>query len=104
MQWFADQLGVHQYLGTDMNLGGEIVHVWARDKARWLDKLIGSYDVRPSRSAAVGDSQGDVEMLRAAKLGYLVGKTAVPGLPSAMHLPEADLRAVSSEILRHWAD
>lgn len=104
VEWFADQLGVERCLGTDIGPDGAIIHVWGRDKGRWLDELIAGYEVSPTRSAAVGDSRGDIEMLRAAELSFLVGKTTLPELPSTTHLPEADLRAVSERILREWAD
>jgi HAD superfamily phosphoserine phosphatase-like hydrolase len=102
VQWFADQLGVRHYLGTDVGPDGEIIHVWGRDKAEWLNQLMASNGVSPKRVAAVGDSQGDFEMLQAAQLRFLVGKLDILGLPSTTHLPEADLRLVSEQILRAW--
>lgn len=104
VQWFADHLGVKHYLGTDVGPDGEIIHVWGRDKARWLNQLMACNGVHPQRVAAVGDSQGDFEMLQAAQLRFLVGNLDFPGLPSTTHLPEGDLRAVSRQILRTWAD
>jgi phosphoserine phosphatase len=104
VQWFADQLGIRQCIGTDIGPDGEIVHVWGRDKARWLNELVFRNDVSPTRVAAVGDSRGDIEMLQAANLSFFVGRNELPGLDSATHLPEADLRAVSAQILSAWAN
>lgn len=104
VRWFAEQLKVRNYLGTDVSANGEIVHVWGRDKARWLQELVAYYGASPERTAAVGDSSGDVEMLRAAGLRFFVGANAAPELESVIHLPEADLRLIAERIINEWAD
>ena len=102
VQWFADQLSVRHYIGTDIKEDGVIAHVWPRDKAQWLLDLVRHYEVSRSQVAAIGDSWGDAEMLRVANLSFFVGKTPLPGLSSATHLPNADLRTVSQSILEAW--
>jgi HAD superfamily phosphoserine phosphatase-like hydrolase len=103
VRWFAEQLNVENYLGTDASANGDIVHVWGRDKARWLRELAADYGASPERTAAVGDSSGDVEMLRAAGLRFFVGASAAPELESMIYLPEADLRLVAERIIVEWA-
>ena len=100
--WFASQLSVRHYLGTDINEDGSIAHVWPRDKARWLNELVRDYEVSSNQVAAIGDSWGDTDMLMAAHLSFFVGHTPLPGLSSAIHLPHGDLRAISKRILDAW--
>ena len=102
VRWFAKQVNIQNYIGTDMSASGDIVHVWARDKARWLRELAENYSASPARTAAVGDSTGDEEMLRAAGLRFFVGANAAPEIESLIHLPGADLRLVSDRIIEKW--
>jgi phosphoserine phosphatase len=68
-----------------------------------LQELAADYCASPQRTAAVGDSSGDLEMLRAADLRFFVGPKAIPDLDSVIHFPEADLRLVAERILNEWA-
>lgn len=34
--WFAEQLNVQDFLGTDISEAGEIIHVWGHTKKSWL--------------------------------------------------------------------
>ncbi|MCU0764533.1 MAG: haloacid dehalogenase-like hydrolase [Burkholderiaceae bacterium] len=102
VEWFAAQLGVVRFLGTQHLPNGEIVHVFGRDKARYLRELIATTGVPRDRVAAVGDTHGDVDMLREASMRFFVGKEA-PSLESVYHLPDADLTLVADRILETWA-
>ena len=98
----ASQLSVVDYLGTDLLADGRIVHVWPRDKARWLKELAASYGVRSDRIAAIGDSWGDLEMLHAASLRVFVGSTVPSGLAQVIHAPNANLCRVADRIIDEW--
>lgn len=100
--WFAAQLGVRRFLGTQLLPDGEILHVFGSDKARYLRELVETTGVSRDRVAAVGDTLGDVEMLREASLRFFVGKEA-PTVVSVHHLPDADLTLVADRILEAWA-
>jgi phosphoserine phosphatase len=102
VRWFAERLNVRHYLGTDVSSNGDITHVWGRDKARWLEELAKAYGVDRSRIAAVGDSAGDVAMLRVAGLRFFVGVDPIPEMGPAIHLPDADLRIVARRIIDEW--
>lgn len=104
VQWFAEQLHVQHILGTDISPAGDITHVWGRDKASWLRQLATSSGVTSDRIAAVGDSQGDTPMLKAATLRFLVGPIAIPDADPVVHLPGADLRMVAQRIIDTWTD
>lgn len=103
VRWYAQELNVQHYLGTDVAPDGKIIHVWGRDKARWLQELAALHATASERTAAVGDSAGDTEMLCAAELRFFVGKTLDPKLTSVVHLEDADLRLVSERIIDAWA-
>jgi phosphoserine phosphatase len=103
VEWFAQELNVSHFLGTDLSSGGDIQHVWARDKGEWLAALAAKYGVRHERTAAVGDSVGDAEMLRAVSLRFFVGSNANHDLCGVIHMPGGDLRAVAEHILDEWA-
>ena len=103
VRWFAEQLNVAHYLGTELLEGGEIVHVWSRDKAQFLRELISRREVPRHRVAAIGDSGGDMEMLREAGLRFYLGATAPSRSDESIHLPGADIRVVAEQILQAWA-
>ncbi len=70
----------------------------------WLDTLATTYGAAPQRSAAVGDSRGDLEMLGVASVGFLVGVDQIAeAAESVVHMPGADLRAVDRRIVTEWA-
>lgn len=104
VEWFADQLDVGHYLGTDLSSDGEITHVWGRDKAKWLEDLASRYKIPRHRIAAVGDSSGDADMLRAAHLRFFVGAAPSPEIPSSVHIPNADLSLIAARIIDAWVD
>lgn len=93
---------VKDCLGTDITQSGELIHVWGRDKGKWLGETASRYGVPQERIAAVGDSAGDLELLSTATLRFYVGAGPTPELASLVHLHEADLRVVADRILAEW--
>ena len=102
VRWFAEQLNVSHYLGTELLPDGEIVHSWGREKARFLKELVFKSGVSSSRVAAVGDSTGDNEMLREASLRFFLGANPSPDLEAIIHLPDGDIDTVATRILDEW--
>jgi HAD superfamily phosphoserine phosphatase-like hydrolase len=94
----AALLGADHFVGTRID-GGEIVHFWPEDKARWLLGLAADRGVAMDQVAAVGDSWGDVPMLRAVGRPYFVGASVPPGLGHAVHVPDGDVRRIAERIL-----
>jgi phosphoserine phosphatase len=101
--WFARQLHVAYYVGTQPKLDGTIRHFWPRDKVIWLEGLRDTLRIHLSRVAAIGDSGGDVEMLRAIRQQAFVGATRPGGLPEVTHLPGADIVTVAQCIIQKFA-
>jgi phosphoserine phosphatase len=96
-------LGVTRVLGTALEPGGGISHVWPREKARWLVRLLSELRVPSGRSAAVGDSSFDTELLSAAALRFFVGAGLPPPLPGVLHRPGGDVLAIAREVLASWS-
>ena len=103
VDWVAERLGVARSLGTRLEPGGAVGHVWPRDKARWLERLLSELRVPAERVAAVGDSGSDAELLSAASLPFFVGAGPPPALPALEHRPAGDIAAIAREILDRWA-
>lgn len=97
VDWLAARLGADYTLGTRLT-ESSIVHVWPEDKGTWLARLAARLRLRGDEVAAVGDSDGDREMLEAAGLRVFVGARA-PALPGIAHLPQGDLLEVARRIL-----
>jgi phosphoserine phosphatase len=98
--WFARQLHVEYYVGTCLAPDGAIRHFWPRDKVTWIHGLRATLRIPASHVAAVGDSGGDIEMLRAVRHPVFVGATLPDGLPKVTHLPEADIVMVAQWIIQ----
>ena len=97
--WFADELGIEHRLGTSLRADGTIAHVWPADKAAWVQRLRDELGVPADGVAAVGDSDGDRELLASAALRIAVGRaTLFYGVSGVVHLPRADLRDVADRI------
>jgi phosphoserine phosphatase len=102
VEWVGARLGVTRCLGTRLEPGGGVAHVWPRDKARWLVETAAELGVPAGRTAAVGDSSSDADLLAAAELRFFVGRCAPPALPGLVHRPAGDLEAIAREVLAAW--
>lgn len=94
----ARRLGASQYLATSWH-PGRITHVWPDDKAAWLESMRKQMHLNRAEVAVVGDSWGDVPMLRLAGLPIAVGSEPLD-IPGLVHLPAADIRDVARRILQ----
>ena len=101
-EWLARGLGVTRVLGTGLEPGGRVRHVWPRDKPHWVEAERAELAVPRTRVAAVGDSASDGDLLAAATLRFFVGPGAAPPLAGLRHRPEGDLAAIAQEILADW--
>lgn len=97
VDWFSELLGADYAHGTRMNSGG-IEHVWPPDKGRWLRDLVARLEIPQQAVAAVGDSEGDREMLEEAAVRYCVGGRTV-NVPGVVHVPEANLLEIAQRLV-----
>ncbi len=97
--WFARQLGADYFVGTRLAADGRIAHFWPEDKARWVAALAGrlGYDLR--EVTAVGDSAGDLPMLRVVGAPFFVGRCLPESLAAAVHQPEGDIERIARRII-----
>ena len=97
VDWFATRLGADHALGTRLTSAG-IEHVWPAHKGPWLVDLRGHLGLALHEVAAVGDSDGDTELLEAAGLRFFVGDRA-PAIPGLIHLQRANLLGIAHRIV-----
>jgi phosphoserine phosphatase len=97
--WFAQQWGIPHFVGTRLSESGEIIHFWPEDKATWLTRLAQQYQLDLRQVAAVGDSSGDVSMLRIAGRPIFVGQQLPEGLPPEAHHPDGNIYAIAQHII-----
>ena len=97
VDWFAQTLGADFAVGTSHSDHG-IDHVWPEDKGRWLQDTSVEFGLHCREVAAVGDSEGDREMLAAAGFRVFVGDQP-PDIPSVLHMPGADMYEVAERIV-----
>jgi phosphoserine phosphatase len=102
VSWFAHQLGLTHVLGTKIDEDGTVKHVWPRNKGEWLRELASVLAVPSERTAAVGDSTGDLQMLQAAALRFFVGSRLPPGL-TCIHVPDGNIEDIAKTILTRWS-
>jgi phosphoserine phosphatase len=99
VDWVASELGVDLAVGTGWREDGTIAHFWPEDKPTWLAECAEGIGVRPAEIAAVGDSRGDLQMLRSAAIGYFVGQERQDLAEHVKHWPGADIREIARDIL-----
>jgi HAD superfamily phosphoserine phosphatase-like hydrolase len=101
VEWLAVELGADWAVGTQWCADDEIVHFWPADKATWLAGRVADLGLHPAQIAAVGDSSGDLPMLKYAGTGYFVGQNPTE-LPSHVkHWPAADIADIARDLLSH---
>jgi phosphoserine phosphatase len=98
---FAASLGIENYLGTGLEDSGSINHVWPEHKARWTLELADRLRVPAKRTAAVGDSAGDYDMLGVVGVPVFVG-SQLQVLQPWVHLPAANIERVARHIIDAW--
>ena len=102
VDWFAARLGVPHVIGTRLDGNGVVEHVWPRHKAAWARDLAWHLTVPYERTAAIGDSSGDVDMLQMTALRFFVGRHLPAGLHCS-HMPDGDILEIARLILTQWA-
>ena len=102
VEHFARLLGVEHWQGTVLEESGEIRHIWPEDKAPWARELAQRLEVPLEKTAAVGDSAGDLEMLRAVGLPVFVGHELPAAQHGWLHYPAADIEAVARHLVAVW--
>jgi phosphoserine phosphatase len=98
--WFAEQLGIRHFSGTALSPDGRIGHEWPIDKARRLQMLAADLAIPKERTAAVGDSAGDVPLLKAVGHPFFVGSRLPPGLEGVTHLQDADMLELAKLLIQ----
>jgi phosphoserine phosphatase len=99
VQWLASELDADFVVGTRWHGNDTIEHFWPEDKPTWLSLRATELQMRPTEVAAVGDSAGDLAMLRWAGTGYFVGSSSHDLPPHVRHWPAADIRDIARDIL-----
>lgn len=102
VEHFARLLDVEHWQGTVLEGSGEIRHVWPGDKAPWVRALAQRLAVPWERTAAVGDSAGDQQLLGAVAVPVFVGRELPSIPPGWLHYPAADIEAVARHLVRVW--
>jgi phosphoserine phosphatase len=98
--WFAKQFGADDFVGTKLLPDGRIAHFWPDDKARWIADGTKRLGLELDEVAAVGDSTGDVPMLRLVGHPYFVGATRPVELDFVPHVPDGNPTRIAHEIVR----
>lgn len=100
VEWFARHLGVDFYVGTKLSQDGQITHFWPEDKPVWLTKLTRRLGYSLRKVVGVGDSTGDLYMLKAVGFAFFIGATLPDAMQTATHIPEADISHLARLMLR----
>lgn len=101
---FAGEWGIEHCLATTLQASGEIDHVWPEHKAQWARDLAARLSIPLERTAAVGDSSGDYEMLRAAGTSIFVGSELPPVQQDWLHWPAANIEHLARHVVEVIAD
>jgi HAD superfamily phosphoserine phosphatase-like hydrolase len=102
VEHFADRLGVKHVLATRLHSPQRIDHAWAEDKARFVRELALQLEIPLERTAAVGDSPGDVLMLNAVRIPFYVGSDCAVASADWLCWPGADIRTIAAHVLQSW--
>jgi phosphoserine phosphatase len=97
VEWFAKRLGADYAHGTRLD-DGRVEHVWPADKGRWLRNLSAQLELPQQAVAAVGDSEGDRELLEAAGVRYCVGERKIAAA-EVVHLPRASMLEIAQQLV-----
>jgi HAD superfamily phosphoserine phosphatase-like hydrolase len=95
----AAELGVEEFLGAGLDWDTKhIDHVFPEHKVEFLQQTASKHGIPADRIYAIGDSGGDVPMLKAATKGFYLGDSD-PQIPGVFHLSNARIDTVARRIL-----
>jgi HAD superfamily phosphoserine phosphatase-like hydrolase len=97
VDWFANRLRADYAHGTRL-VNGRVEHVWPTDKGSWLRQLSARLELPQQAVAAVGDSEGDRELLEAAGVRYCVGERKIE-IAEVRHLPRANILEIAQQLV-----
>jgi HAD superfamily phosphoserine phosphatase-like hydrolase len=100
---FARIFGVEHCIGTGLRESTVIDHVWSEHKAQWVVELAARLKVPLERTAAVGDSAGDYDMLAVVGTPIFVGTEPPPSQANWRHMPAANIEHIALHVIRGWA-
>jgi phosphoserine phosphatase len=100
---FADAFGIEHCLATDLRESEIIDHVWPEHKAQWTVDLASQLNVPSARTAAVGDSTGDFDMLEVVGVPIFVGPELPQSQVSWHHMPAANIEHVAKYLIDSWS-
>ena len=99
VETIAQDLGVNEVIATQLDWNTkEINHVFAADKPVFLQETAAKHGIPSNRVFAVGDSGGDIPMLKAAANGFYIGDSD-PGIAGTVHVPAARIDTIAELIL-----
>jgi phosphoserine phosphatase len=96
---FARCLGVGAHIASEPDGTGGFRHVFPANKPDLLAQHARAMGIPVQQVAAVGDSPGDIPMLRAARKSVYVGAALPSGFTPTWHLPQAPIDEVTRVIL-----
>ena len=102
IEHFAKAWEIEHYIGTGISEAGEIEHVWAEQKAEFLQCLSSELGLPQSRIAAIGDSSGDFDMLNVAGEPIFVGANTAQCAGSWKHMPNANISEIAEYLIERW--
>lgn len=97
VEWVGRLLGADYTYGTRLT-PTEIEHAWPEAKGAWLTDQAAQLGLNPTQVAAVGDSDGDRELLEAAGRRFFVGLDPLD-LAGLVHLPGGDMLDIAHRIV-----
>ncbi|WP_412539969.1 haloacid dehalogenase-like hydrolase [Longispora sp. K20-0274] len=99
VSWFAERFGIVDFIGTRPH-GRGFRHVFPWTKPVLLAEFAARNKVAMADVVAVGDSVGDVPMLRAVGRSVFVGPALPAGLAPTWHLPGASIATITALLLK----
>lgn len=96
---FARRLGVDSWIATEPGVDGPFRHVFSRTKPTLLAGYVHRLGLTPDQVAAVGDTPGDLPMLRSVGTSVYVGPEPLAGFTPTLHLPAAAIDQLARRLL-----
>jgi phosphoserine phosphatase len=97
--YFTRRLGIDAHFGTEPDGNGGYQHVFPATRPVLLAQHARALGISPQQVAAVGDSPGDIPMLRAAGNSIYLGATLPSDFTPTWHLPHAPIDEIASRLV-----
>jgi phosphoserine phosphatase len=100
VEWVARKIDADYFIGTKIINGDTIEHLWPSDKSKFVNYLSNKMKIDLSQVAVIGDSSGDIPMLKIVQQAIYLGEVRPENIPNLIHWENDNILEIANYLLK----